>query len=84
MRAARDYHRGVAAVREILRVENVMCQRCVASIAAALAPIDGLLGASANLIGEVTVAYDEKPVGAAVVAALEAAGFPVSSRHAAP
>jgi copper chaperone CopZ len=74
----------MAAVRAILQVENVMCQRCVASIAAALEPIEGLRGASANLMGEVTVAYDDAPVGAAVEAALEAAGFPISSRRPAP
>ena len=74
----------MTAVREILQVENVMCQRCVASIAAALGPIDGLLGASANLMGEVTVAYDDAAVGIAVVAALDEAGFPLRGRRPAP
>lgn len=61
--------------REILEFDGVFCERCVGRIAQAVAPVDGVLAASANLAGEISLAYDDPAARAAVVAAVEAAGF---------
>ena len=50
------YAGGVIA--EVYEVEGVHCPRCIEKIAAALADIDGLLAADANLMGEITVRLD--------------------------
>ena len=64
--------------QEVLEVEGVMCHRCVERIAAALRDVDGLLGASATMTGEVTVAYEEAGVRDRVARAIEDAGFTVA------
>jgi copper chaperone CopZ len=72
------------AVRtEVLEVEGIHCMRCVQSIAAALQSVPELAAASANLMGEVTVAYEDEAVRAAAVAAIESAGFEVTGSRAA-
>lgn len=68
----------MAAVTETLEVDGVRCERCVQKLAVALGAVDGLAGASANLMGEVTIAYDTPAVRAAAVAAIETAGFSVA------
>jgi copper chaperone CopZ len=68
----------MAATTETLEVEGVRCERCVQAIAGALRGVDGLAGASANLMGEVTIAYDTTDVRDAAVAAIESAGFTVA------
>jgi copper chaperone CopZ len=69
----------VAEIRETLTVEGIHCLQCPPKIGAALAPVPGVLAASASLAGDVTVRYDDAVPGvrAAVVASLAAAGFPV-------
>jgi copper chaperone CopZ len=67
----------MAATTETLEVEGVRCERCVQALATALGGVEGLAGASANLMGEVTIAYDSTDVRAAAVAAIEGAGFTV-------
>ena len=62
---------------ETLEVQGVHCMQCIQTIASALGSVDGLAGASANLIGEVTIAYDSPELREQAVAALERAGFPV-------
>jgi copper chaperone CopZ len=68
----------MAAVTETIEVEGIHCERCVQKIAAALGGVDGLAGASANLMGDITLVYDTPDVRAAAVAAIEAAGFVVA------
>jgi copper chaperone CopZ len=68
----------MTVVTETLEVEGIRCERCVQAIATALQGVDGLAGASANLMGEVTLAYDTPEVRNAAVAAIEAAGFAVA------
>jgi copper chaperone CopZ len=63
---------------ETLEVEGVHCMQCIQTIATALGGVDGLAGASANLMGEVTIAYDTPDVREAAVAALAQAGFPIA------
>ncbi len=54
---------------------------CVAKIGGAIGTIDGLTAASANVMGEVSIRYDEADPDTrrAVVDALAAAGFPVAA-----
>jgi len=40
-------------------VTGIRCERCVHRLAAALRDVDGLEWANANLVGEVTLAFDE-------------------------
>jgi copper chaperone CopZ len=68
----------MAATTETLEVEGVRCERCVQALATALGGVEGLAGASANLMGEVTIAYDSADVRDAAVAAIEGAGFTVA------
>lgn len=68
----------MTVVTETLEVEGIRCERCVQSLATALGSVEGLAGASANLMGEVTIAYDTPAVRLAAVRAIEAAGFSVS------
>ena len=69
----------VAEIRETLTVEGIHCLQCPPKIGAALAPLPGVVGASASLAGQVTVAYDDAVPGVreAVRTSLAAAGFPV-------
>jgi copper chaperone CopZ len=70
--------RPMAVVTETLEVEGIRCERCVQRLAVALGGVEGLAGASATLMGDVTLAYDSPDVRAAAVAAIEAAGFSVA------
>ena len=66
-------------IAEVYEVEGVHCPRCIEKIAAALADIDGLLAADANLMGEITVRLDGPEARTRVQDALAGAGFPVAS-----
>jgi copper chaperone CopZ len=68
----------MAVMTETLEVDGVRCERCVQALATALGGVDGLAGASANLMGEVTIAYESPEVRQAAIAAIEAAGFAVA------
>jgi len=66
----------VAVVSETVQVSGVRCERCVNRLAAALTGHDGLEQANANLMGQVTLAWDdEKTSRADLLAAMAAAGF---------
>jgi copper chaperone CopZ len=61
---------------ETIRVSGIRCERCVNRVAAALSGHDGLEGASANLMGELTLAWDdERTDRRALVEKLAKAGF---------
>ena len=66
-------------IAEVYEVEGVHCPRCIEKIAAALADIDGLLAADANLMGEISVRLDGPEAGVRVREALAGVGFPVAS-----
>jgi copper chaperone CopZ len=69
-------------VTETLRVSGVRCERCVGRLAAALRGHDGLESANANLLGEVTLAWDEDRTSRqAIVASLARAGFHEAARE---
>lgn len=63
-------------VTETLRVSGVRCERCVTRLAGALQGHDGLESASANLVGDVTLSWDEERTSRdELLAALSKAGF---------
>jgi copper chaperone CopZ len=66
----------VPVTRETITVSGVRCERCVTRLAASLRDHDGLEWANANLLGEVTLAWDENRTSRHdLVAALARAGF---------
>jgi copper chaperone CopZ len=61
---------------ETLQVTGVRCERCVMRLGSALQRLDGIESANANLMGQVTLAWDEERLPREqIVAALERAGF---------
>jgi copper chaperone CopZ len=66
----------MATVTETVRVTGVRCERCVGRLAAALQGHEGLESASANLVGDVTLAWDEEQTSRdELLAVLSRAGF---------
>ncbi len=65
------------AVRtETIHMSGIRCERCVNRLAAALRGHDGLESASANLVGEVTLSWDDETTDRrSLVSAMERAGF---------
>lgn len=60
-----------------VQVSGVRCERCIGRLAGALRGHDGIEYANANLMGEVSLAWDdEKTSRDAIVAALARSGFP--------
>jgi len=63
-------------VSETIQVSGIRCERCVARLAGALTGLDGLEAANANLMGQVTLAWDDQALTReAVLEALAGAGF---------
>jgi copper chaperone CopZ len=61
---------------DTIQVTGIRCERCVGRLAGALRGHDGLEQASANLMGEVRLAWDDERTDRdAIVAALARAGF---------
>jgi copper chaperone CopZ len=61
---------------ETIRVTGIRCERCVGRLAVALRGHKGLESANANLMGDVTLAWDEERTSRdAILAALARAGF---------
>ena len=70
--------------RETIQVSGIRCERCVGRLAAALQGHDGLEAANANLMGEVTLAWDdERTSREALVATMAKAGFRAAAGEAA-
>ncbi len=66
----------MALQRETIHVNGIRCERCVMRLAAALREQAGLEEAHANLMGEVTLAWDDTRTDrSALVDALARAGF---------
>jgi copper chaperone CopZ len=64
---------------ETIQVTGVRCERCVHRLAAALQGHEGLEYANANLVGEVTLRWDDELTSRdGLVAALAKAGFRVA------
>ena len=61
---------------ETIQVTGVRCERCVMRLGAALEGHAGLEAANANLLGQVTLTWDEGVTDReAIVAAMSKAGF---------
>ena len=66
----------MATVSETIQVSGIRCERCVARLAGALTGLDGLEAANANLMGQVTLSWDdEQTTRDAVLEAMSRAGF---------
>jgi copper chaperone CopZ len=66
----------VAIRTETIQVSGIRCERCVSRLAAALQGHDGLESASANLMGQVTLSWDdERTARQAILDRLAGAGF---------
>jgi copper chaperone CopZ len=66
----------VAERTETLQVTGIRCERCVDRLAGALRDQEGLINAHANLMGQITLSWDDELTDrGALVAALSRAGF---------
>jgi copper chaperone CopZ len=67
----------MATQTETIQVSGVRCEKCVMRLAQALEGQEGLEGANANLMGQVTLAWDdERTSREALTGRLAKAGFP--------
>jgi copper chaperone CopZ len=66
----------MATQTETLQVTGIRCERCVHRLAGALQGHDGLESANANLMGQVTLSWDdERTSREELIAAMNRAGF---------
>jgi cation transport ATPase len=66
----------VGLQQETIRVSGIRCERCVGRLAVALRGHEGLEYANANLVGDVTLAWDEEQTSRTeILAALARSGF---------
>jgi copper chaperone CopZ len=66
----------VAVQSETLQVTGIRCEGCVQRLGAALEPLAGLESANANLMGQVTLSWDDDRLSRDdIVRTLERAGF---------
>ena len=66
----------MAVVSETMQVSGIRCERCVLRLGGALGKLDGIESATASLMGQVALAWDDERVARdEIVAALERAGF---------
>ena len=67
----------MATQSETIQVNGIRCERCVMRLAHALEGHEGLEGANANLMGQVTLAWDdERTTREAILERLAKSGFP--------
>lgn len=66
----------MAVSQETIRVSGIRCERCVGRLAVALRGHDGVESANANLMGDVTLSWDERRTSREeILVALARAGF---------
>ena len=66
----------MATLTETFEVDGIRCERCVMRLSAALQGHEGLEYANANLVGEVTLSWDDERTNRGLlVAAMARAGF---------
>jgi len=66
----------VAVVSDTIQVNGIRCERCVMRLARTLEGVEGLESANANLMGQVTLAWDdERTSRSALVETLARGGF---------
>ena len=66
----------MAVVTDTIQVSGIRCERCVNRLALALRDHDGLEAANANLMGQVTLSWDDERTSRDdLVAAMARSGF---------
>jgi copper chaperone CopZ len=66
----------VALQTDTIQVTGVRCERCVMRLGSSLKGLDGLEAANANLLGEVTLSWDDERLARDdILQALARAGF---------
>jgi copper chaperone CopZ len=66
----------MATHTETIQVSGIRCERCVNRLAGALTGFEGLESANANLMGQVTLAWDDQQTTRqALLEAMAQAGF---------
>jgi copper chaperone CopZ len=66
----------MSTVTETVQVSGIRCERCVSRLAVALRGIEGLESANANLMGQVTLAWDDETTSReALLNAMSRSGF---------
>jgi copper chaperone CopZ len=66
----------VATRSETIQVTGIRCERCVLRLGEALRPLGGIESANANLMGQLSLAWDEEQVDRdTILEALRRAGF---------
>lgn len=66
----------MAVQSETIQVNGIRCERCVLRLSGALGRLNGIESARANLMGEVSLSWDDERVDReAIVSALARAGF---------
>lgn len=64
------------SAQETIQVTGIRCERCVGRLAETLRGHEGLESANANLVGDVTLRWDEEQTSrTALLAAMARAGF---------
>jgi copper chaperone CopZ len=67
----------MATVSDVIQVSGVRCERCVGRLAGTLRQVDGIEAANANLMGQVSLSWDDGRTSRdAIVETLERGGFP--------
>ena len=67
----------MATVTETVHVDGIRCERCVGRLAGALRGVAGIEAANANLVGDVTLVWDEERTSRGeILAVLARSGFP--------
>jgi copper chaperone CopZ len=66
----------VATVSVTIQVSGIRCERCVSRLAGSLSGHEGLEGANANLMGQVTLVWDDEQTSReALLEAMAQGGF---------
>jgi copper chaperone CopZ len=67
----------MATQSDTIQVSGVRCERCIGRVAGALRGLSGLEYANANLLGQISLAWDDEQTNrGAIVEALRKSGFP--------
>jgi copper chaperone CopZ len=67
----------VAVQTDTIQVTGVRCERCVMRLGASLQSLEGLEAANANLMGQLTLSWDDERLARKdILEALERGGFP--------
>ncbi len=67
----------MALQTDTIQVSGIRCERCVLRLGGALEGLDGLEAANANLMGQVSLTWDDERVARAdIVERMAHAGFP--------